>query len=141
MITLTNVELPGGRVVLLAEIPLACCALEVYAFRASCAVSASAPSEVLLLVSGTLTTALLPEIEGALAQFHAHLPELPHRIVAVGACATSGGPYWDSPTVIPGLAEIGIHPDLYITGCPPSPSAISGAIASAISGALQVVST
>ncbi len=136
MITLTNVELPGGRVVALAEIPLACCALEVYALRASCAESAAAPTEALLLVSGTLTTALLCEIQVALAQFQAYLPELPHRIVAVGACATSGGPYWDSPTVIPGLAEIGIHPDLYIAGCPPSP----GAIASAISGALQGVS-
>lgn len=133
MITLTSVELPGGRVVALAEIPLACCALEVYAFRASCVESAAAPSEVLLLVSGTLTAALLPEIQGALAHFQAHRPELPHRIVAVGACATSGGPYWDSPTVIPGLAELGVQPDLYIAGCPPSPAAIASA--------LQAVST
>ena len=128
MITLTNLELPGGRIVLLAEIPLACCALETYAFRAACQESEASPSEALLLVSGTLTGALAPEIQRALAQFQAHRPELPHRIVAVGACATSGGPYWDSPTVIPGLAEMGITPDLFIAGCPPSPQAIAAAL-------------
>ncbi|PHX76123.1 MAG: hypothetical protein CK545_01495 [Actinobacteria bacterium] len=129
VITLSNVELPGGRVVALAEIPLACCALEAYAFRATCRESLSSPSEVLLLVSGTLTTALSSQIQAAVAQFQTYLPELPHRIVAVGACATSGGPYWDSPTVIPGLAEMGIEPDLFIAGCPPSPQAISNALA------------
>ena len=69
VITLSNVELPGGRVVALAEIPLACCALEAYAFRATCRESLSSPSEVLLLVSGTLTTALRSQIQTAVAQF------------------------------------------------------------------------
>jgi len=128
VITFANVELPGGGIVLLGEIPLACCALETYAFRAACQESESSPSEALLLVSGTLTGALAPEVQRALAQFQAHRPELRHWIVAVGACATSGGPYWDSPTVIPGLAEMGITPDLFIPGCPPSPQAIAAAL-------------
>ena len=59
VITLSNVELPGGRVVALAEIPLACCALETYAFRAACRESLSSPSEVLLLVSGMALAALV----------------------------------------------------------------------------------
>lgn len=128
MISFANVELPGGRIVLLAEIPLACCALETYGFRALCRDSDSAPSEVVLLVSGTLTRVLAPHIEEALFDFRALRPELPHRIVAVGACATSGGPYWDSLTVIPGLSELGITPDLYIAGCPPAPLTIVAAL-------------
>jgi Ni,Fe-hydrogenase III small subunit len=46
----------------------------------------------------------------------------PRIVVAVGACACSGGPFRDSPAQVngmPGVPEIPV--DLWIPGCPPHP--------------------
>jgi Ni,Fe-hydrogenase III small subunit len=44
----------------------------------------------------------------------------PKLVIAVGACAISGGPFRGSPEVADGIPS-GIHVDLYVPGCPPHP--------------------
>ena len=46
-------------------------------------------------------------------------------LVAFGACACIGGPYWDSYAVVRG-AESFVDVDHFIAGCPPPPSALDG---------------
>ena len=47
----------------------------------------------------------------------------PKLVIAVGACAISGGPYLDHDQVNPGAAAC-VPVDLYIPGCPPHPLTI-----------------
>ena len=44
----------------------------------------------------------------------------PKLVIAVGACAISGGPYVDHPEVHNGASSV-VPVDLYIPGCPPHP--------------------
>lgn len=53
--------------------------------------------------------------------FHA-VPE-PKIVIAVGACAISGGPYINHSEVNNGAGNI-LHVDLYVPGCPPHPLTI-----------------
>jgi NADH-quinone oxidoreductase subunit B len=78
-----------------------------------------------LVVAGTVTRALASTV---LAAYQA-LPE-PRVVVAFGACAISGGPYWDSYSVLPGAGEI-VPVDLRVPGCPPSPHDLAAAISRA----------
>jgi Ni,Fe-hydrogenase III small subunit/NAD-dependent dihydropyrimidine dehydrogenase PreA subunit len=50
----------------------------------------------------------------------------PKLLVAVGACAISGGPFRGSPACAGGAAGVmpGVEPDLFIPGCPPHPVTI-----------------
>ncbi len=50
------------------------------------------------------------------------MPE-PKRVVAVGTCATGGGPYRDSYSVATNLPEI-FPFSVFVPGCPPRPEAI-----------------
>ena len=68
-----------------------------------------------LLVTGPVTQAMR---EALLATYDA-VPS-PRIVIAVGACAISGGPYVDHPEVAngaPGLLPV----DLFVPGCPPHP--------------------
>jgi len=47
----------------------------------------------------------------------------PKLVIAVGACAISGGPYLDHPEVHDGAAGL-VPVSLYIPGCPPHPVTI-----------------
>jgi NADH-quinone oxidoreductase subunit B len=104
---------------------LACCALE-----SRSALRASKPWEdeildgLVLLVSGTISQKLAKPLLDLAAQFASISVEIPHFLVAVGACATSGGPYWDSDSIVAGVDALGLSCDLYIPGCPPRPSEI-----------------
>ena len=44
----------------------------------------------------------------------------PRIVVAVGACAVAGGPYYDHPETCGGAGDL-VPVDLYVPGCPPNP--------------------
>lgn len=75
-----------------------------------------------LIVAGTVTHALAPVIAAA----YAELAE-PKTVIAFGACAITGGPYWDSYSVIPGADHV-IPVDIHVPGCPPTPQALAAAL-------------
>lgn len=75
-----------------------------------------------LIVSGTVTHALVP----AVIEAWQSLPE-PRAAIAFGACTISGGPYWDSYAVSPGIDEA-IPVARYVPGCPPRPEAVIEAL-------------
>jgi len=81
------------------------------------------PTAHVLLVSGTVTDVLLPAV---LAAYDA-LPE-PRYVVSVGACATTGGPYWDSYAVTKGIDQL-LPVHVAVPGCPPRPEAVLDGLA------------
>lgn len=75
-----------------------------------------------LLVSGPI-----PEnMRVALEKTYLALPE-PRIVIAIGACAISGGPFVDSPYCHNGVESI-LPVDMYIPGCPPHPLTVLDAI-------------
>ncbi len=68
-----------------------------------------------LLITGPVTQNMRP----ALLETYAAVPP-PRVVIAVGACAISGGPFRGNPAVHDG-AEGLLPIDLYIPGCPPHP--------------------
>jgi len=71
-----------------------------------------------LLVTGPVTN----NMRLALQKTYGAVPA-PKLVIAVGACAISGGPYVDHPEVHNGAASV-VPVDLYIPGCPPHPVTI-----------------
>lgn len=66
------------------------------------------------------------QMHDALRAAYQAMPE-PKRVVAVGACAASGGVFGPSPMSSGGIAEV-IPVDLVVPGCPPPPLAIVDAL-------------
>jgi Ni,Fe-hydrogenase III small subunit/NAD-dependent dihydropyrimidine dehydrogenase PreA subunit len=66
-----------------------------------------------------VTGALSRNMHVALEKTRAAVPE-PCFVIAVGACAISGGPYRGHPEVLDGI-EGKLRVDLYVPGCPPHP--------------------
>ena len=71
-----------------------------------------------LVVSGTVTTALAPYVVALYQRMGAGA-----RVMSFGACAATGGPYWDSYAVVDGVDRL-VPVDVYVPGCPPSPEAL-----------------
>jgi Ni,Fe-hydrogenase III small subunit/Pyruvate/2-oxoacid:ferredoxin oxidoreductase delta subunit len=71
-----------------------------------------------LLITGPVTR----NMELALRKTYEAVPE-PKIVIAVGACAISGGPYLDHDQACNGAGTV-LPVDLYVAGCPPHPLTI-----------------
>ncbi len=71
-----------------------------------------------LLITGPVTR----NMKSALVQTYDAVPE-PKIVIAIGACAISGGPYRDHSQVHNGADSV-VPVDLFVPGCPPHPLTI-----------------
>jgi len=103
-----------------------CCALEMAVASASRfdaqrfgVIYRSTPRQCdVLLVNGPITKKFQPDIR----RLYDQMPS-PKWVIAMGECAISGGPFYDSYSVVPGVDQF-IPVDIYIPGCPARPEAL-----------------
>jgi len=106
---------------------LACCAIEMICAAASRYDLARFGMEVMrpsprqadmILISGTVTKKMVPQI----VRLYNQMSE-PKYVIAMGACASGGGPFKEGYNVVSGIDKY-IPVDVYIPGCPPTPQAL-----------------
>lgn len=137
-------KLPGGNIMLTSvewavntarknsiwtvTFGLRCCAIELMATGATkydwarfgMEVPAASPRRSdLMIVSGTVSEKMAPVVK----RLYEQMPE-PKYVIAMGACAISGGPFkYDTYSVVKGVDNL-IPVDVYVPGCPPRPEAL-----------------
>jgi NADH-quinone oxidoreductase subunit B len=106
---------------------LACCAIEMISTAASrydlsrfgMEVMRPSPRQAdVMIVSGTVTKKMIPQI----VRLYNQMSE-PKYVIAMGACASGGGPFKEGYNVVPGVDQF-VPVDVYIAGCPPTPQAL-----------------
>jgi len=106
---------------------LACCAIEMITVAASrydfsrfgMEVMRPSPRQCdLMIVSGTVTKKMVPQI----VRLYNQMPE-PKYVMAMGACASGGGPFKEGYNVVSGIDKF-LPVDVYVPGCPPTPQAL-----------------
>jgi NADH-quinone oxidoreductase subunit B len=107
---------------------LACCAIEMMAVGApkhdmdrfgAGAFRATPRQSDLMIVAGTVTFKMAERIR----RLYEQMPE-PKYVIAMGACAVGGGPYYlYGYNVVKGV-DRAVPVDVYVAGCPPRPEAL-----------------
>jgi len=106
---------------------LACCAIEMICTATSrfdfsrfgMEIMRPSPRQSdLMIVAGTVTKKMIPQI----VRLYNQMPE-PKYVIAMGSCASGGGPFKEGYNVVSGVDEF-VPVDVYVAGCPPTPQAL-----------------
>ena len=106
---------------------LACCAIEMIGTASSrfdfsrfgFEVMRGSPRQSdLMIISGTVTKKMIVPI----VRLYNQMPE-PKYVMAMGACASGGGPFKEGYNVVSGVDKY-LPVDVYVPGCPPTPQAL-----------------
>ena len=109
---------------------LACCAIEMMStymahhdFDRFGVVTWPSPRQSdVMIVAGTV----VKKMAEPLRILYEQMPE-PKWVIAMGSCASNGGPYYRSYSVVMGVDHV-VPVDVYIPGCPPRPEALMDGI-------------